>query len=648
MPPIDDIKQRLDIVSVVSGYVALGKAGRNFKANCPFHQEKTPSFYVFPDRQSWRCFGACATGGDIFTFVMRREQIEFGPALRLLAGKAGVELPEYDRVQEEVTADARYKEANEAAARYYHNLLINGADGAQAREYVAERGIWPETLRAFQLGYSPQRREALKQYLVGQGFTEEELVAAGLLMEGERGTYDRFHHRLMFPISDIAGHVVGFGARTLDGAPPKYLNSPQTSLFDKSGLLYALDRSKEAIRQARKAVIVEGYMDALTAHQHGFANVVASMGTALTEKQVGLLSRFTSEVVLALDADAAGEAATMRGLEVAPEAMGQEATAVPDWEWQWQRKNVNGRQVVTRALVGVPRIIGKQKGEIKVLRLPGAKDPDALIRDHPEEWQALVDGSVPMLDFVFQSVQDKVDLTSPKGKAQAVEALSPFIQDVANPVEQAHYLQRLANLVSVDERTLRDAFPRRAAAKGRSKAGTVAQAEPGVSFAVDVVEDYCLALLFNNDFLAPAADLLKAEYLSSTDGRELLAAWTRNPGSGLDHVDEWLLPRLEAVRSQTPPVMAETLIRAAFAQCVHRLEQQHVRRLKAMHRARLDEMEEDGRLLPMIGQDVASTASDAGAASDADDLRSFESQELQLNNQLLALMKRRPEPSVTE
>ncbi|MEK7217028.1 MAG: DNA primase, partial [Chloroflexota bacterium] len=386
MTPIDDIKQRLDIVSVVSGYVALSKAGRNFKANCPFHQEKTPSFYVFPDRQSWRCFGACAAGGDIFTFVMRREQIEFGPALRLLAGKAGIELPEYDRVPEEATAEARYKEANETATRYYHNLLINGADAAQAREYVAERGIWPETLRAFQLGYSPQRREALKDYMVGQGFNEEELVAAGLLMQGERGTYDRFHHRLMFPISDSAGHVVGFGARTLDGAPPKYLNSPQTSLFDKSGLLYALDRSKEAIRQARKAVIVEGYMDALTAHQHGFTNVVASMGTALTEKQVGLLSRFTSEVVLALDADAAGEAATMRGLEVAPEAMGHEATAVPDWEWQWQKKNVNGRQVTTRSLVGVPRIIGKQKGEIKVLRLPGAKDPDALIRDHPEDW----------------------------------------------------------------------------------------------------------------------------------------------------------------------------------------------------------------------------------------------------------------------
>ncbi|KKK52327.1 hypothetical protein LCGC14_3106030, partial [marine sediment metagenome] len=283
-----------------------------------------PSFIVSPERQSWHCFGACGTGGDIFSFVMRREGVEFPEALRLLATRAGVDLPERGRRPEEERQRERVHSANETAARWYHELLVKDDIGKSAWGYVQKRGIDGPTAEAFLLGYSPPSWEATREHLRERGYSDAELVAAGLLVEGERGLHDRFRGRLMFPIRDVRGRFTGFGARALDESVPKYLNTAQTALFDKGGMLYALERAQDGIRREGQAVIVEGYMDVIAAHQSGFDNVVATMGTSLTERQVRLLKRQTRSIVLALDADTAGSEAALRGHEVVDDSLQDE------------------------------------------------------------------------------------------------------------------------------------------------------------------------------------------------------------------------------------------------------------------------------------------------------------------------------------
>ncbi|MDE3091189.1 MAG: DNA primase, partial [Chloroflexota bacterium] len=260
MSVVDDVKQKIDIVDVIGQYVTLKKAGRNFKALCPFHNEKTPSFVVFPDQGTWHCFGSCSTGGDVFTFLMKRENIDFGEVLRRLAQRAGVELGR--AAPGEDAERKRLRELLAAAAAHYHYLLKNNPGAQHAREYLIQRFIASETTEQFELGYALNEWEAMKSFLVGKGYAVRDIEAAGLIILGERGThYDRFRGRLMFPIRNRSGEVIGFGARTLTGEEPKYLNSPQTALFDKSGTLYGLDLAKDAIRAQNLAVIVEGYMD---------------------------------------------------------------------------------------------------------------------------------------------------------------------------------------------------------------------------------------------------------------------------------------------------------------------------------------------------------------------------------------------------
>ncbi|RME42155.1 MAG: DNA primase, partial [Chloroflexi bacterium] len=376
MSVIDQVKERLDLVDVVSGYVALKKAGQNFKGLCPFHAEKTPSFVVFPETQTWHCFGACSTGGDVFTFIERIEGLDFAGALRMLAERAGVELaPRSQADIERTEALDRLREVNAAAARYFHHLLVNNPAGQVAREYLQNRGLPPDAWETFELGYALNEWDALIAYLTTQRhYTLDDLVAAGLVSERRDGTgyYDRFRGRLMFPIRDVAGDVIGFGARALTPDDmPKYLNSPQTPLFDKSHVLYGIDRARQAIRQEQQAVIVEGYTDVISAHIHGFENVVASLGTALTEAQLRLLKRYTRRFILALDADTAGSQATLRGLEVAKEALDTEAVPVPTAR-------------------GYIRYENRLDAEIRVLVLPAGMDPDELIRQDADAWLRLV------------------------------------------------------------------------------------------------------------------------------------------------------------------------------------------------------------------------------------------------------------------
>jgi DNA primase len=535
MSVVDEVKERLDIVDVISGYVPLKKAGRSFKGLCPFHAEKTPSFIVFPDTQSWHCFGACGTGGDVFSFIMKRENLEFGEALQLLAKQAGVELaPRGPSETAEEKRKERLREINTAAAQYFHNLLLQSKEGARAGEYLARRGIGSETISVFQLGYALDAWEALKDHLVGRGYEVADILAAGLIVEREGGGYyDRFRGRLIFPIRDRRGQVIGFGGRVLDDGLPKYLNSPQTPLFDKSSVLYGIDLAKGAIRRENMVVIVEGYMDVLMAHQHGIANVVASMGTALTETQLRVLKRLTKKFILALDADVAGDQATLRGLALARETLDHQIVPVP----------------TPRGLISYEE---RLDAEIRIITLPEGKDPDEVIREDPERWNELVQAALPVVDYYFEALTSDLDLNSAKGKSEAVRGLLPIIQEITDSTEQTHYVQKLSRLVREDERKLQARLKgtgwrnhvksKKLSEIASQKKGGPLSSLPGLPEA----EKYCLLLFLKEPNLILEAEALLQELdlgsltpddFDQVENREIFVAWReylKNRENGFD------------------------------------------------------------------------------------------------------------------
>lgn len=457
MSTIDEVRERIDIVDVVGQHVQLKKAGRTFKGLCPFHGEKTPSFVVFPDSGNWRCFGACATGGDAFDFVMRIEGLDFRGALERLAQHVGVDLePHTPERTAEVERRDRLRAAVAQAAAYFHRELVEGGPGAEAaRAYLERRGFDAPAVEAFKLGWAPDAWQGLADHLRARGFTEDELLAAGLARPRDGGgVYDAFRGRLTIPIANVRGDVVGFGARTLDPeGVPKYLNSPQTELFDKGRTLFGLDKARDAIRAAGEAVVVEGYTDVVRAHMAGFRNVVASLGTALTDHHVLLLKRYAPRVILALDADAAGEAATLRGLEVARDAAAGDAVPVPTAR-------------------GVMRFEHRLEVELRVATLPAGEDPDDVIRRDPAAWRALVAGAVPVMEHLFRVLTADLDLDDPGGKMAAVDRLMPVVAGFADSVARAAWVARLADLVRMDERTLAGRLARatRPAARRREAA----------------------------------------------------------------------------------------------------------------------------------------------------------------------------------
>lgn len=435
---IDEIKSRIDTVDFIGRYVSLKQSGRSYKALCPFHQEDTPSFVVFPHTDTWHCFGSCGEGGDIFNFVQKIEGLEFGEALEMLAREAGVELRPLDQAAMEAREKRdRLQDVCEAAAQQFVEWLRESPSAQHCRDYIEQRHIDPETARTFQLGYALDQWEGLLQTLSGRGYKPKDLEAAGLIIERDSGGYyDRFRNRLVFPIRDIRGRVVGFGGRVLsDEDQPKYLNSPQTEIFDKSRVLYGLDLAKDAIRDRDRVVVVEGYMDVIAAHQAGHRNVVASLGTALTGQQLKLIKRFSKNVTLALDADDAGTEATKRGVEAAREAL--DRRFVP-------RVGQRGRIQQTQEL----------DGELRILRLPDGYDPDDLLQEDAERWTALVSDALPVVDYFFDMATRGRDLSDIQQKKIVANELLPIIADIGNVVERAHYLQQLSNTLRVSERDL--------------------------------------------------------------------------------------------------------------------------------------------------------------------------------------------------
>jgi DNA primase len=576
MSVIDDVKQRLDVVQVVSEYVKLQKAGHNYKAACPFHSEKNPSFFVFPDKQSWHCFGACGTGGDIFSFIMKKEGVDFAQALRLLAGKAGVPLDTQVAPEKQAQNKEREKlyEINEAAAAYYHHILLNASEAAPARNYVAGRGLSLETIKNFQLGFAPEGWDTLKKYLKSKGYEEKQLLAAGLLVErDDKSSYDRFRNRLMFPIRNIQGKVTGFGGRALDDSLPKYLNSPQTLIYDKSSSLYGIDRAQTAIRQNDLVIITEGYMDVLTAHQYGYTNVVASMGTAMTDKQLTILKGLTRNLILALDADAAGEEAVSRSGEMVDQMM-----SVPLKDYLSQGYDPSSMMFVHA-----------QDFEVKRLLLPQGNDLDDVIKENASQWPELIKNAKPMIDVIFEKVTRKLDLSSDRGKSLAVEKLLPLLSQMKDQIRQGVYVERLARLLKIDENVLNAALKRSKVIERKRKASKdlrgFTPVVPTLSSS-NPLEQYCLALLFQYPELKSESTELSPDYFENTENRELFTKWydCDDVSKLEDSLDNVLKEHLNNLLCRAFPSIItdnESVRRATMEDCVIRLQERRLRNLES-------------------------------------------------------------------
>jgi len=555
MGVIDEIKNRIDIVDLVSETVKLKKSGRSFTGFCPFHSNtRTPSFVVWPETGTWKCFGACNTGGDLFTYVMKRDGLEFREALELLARKAGVELEtRTPQAEAQDKQNERLRQALAAATTYFHNSLRTSPQGQIARDHLAGRGITDESAVNFQLGYGLDDWHVLEGHLRNRGYTREELVAAGLLVQRDDGTvFDRFRGRLMIPIRDAKGHTIGFGARTLTGEEPKYLNSPQSPLFDKSHILFGIDLARNAIREAKQAIVVEGYMDVLGAHQAGYANVVASMGTALTEAQFRQLGRLCKKFILALDPDVAGVQAMLRGLDVARETLDRDASPVFD----------------ARGLI---HFEGHLQVDIRVLIMPGGRDPDEVIRADPAGWPRLVENALPVVEYAIQTLSAGRNLNDPKEKGAFSRQVVPIIRDVADPVERAHYAQRLARLLRVDEHAVLEELGGAALPKARRPAKPV---EAIVERKAADLEVYCLTALLqapvallevDETLTAVGLEPLINDDLDDAAHREILRAIRVAQDQAADDVrefvDKTLWPDLDALaRTGTHlPVSTEAL-----------------------------------------------------------------------------------------
>lgn len=416
--PIDEIKSRLDIVEVIGSYIKLHKAGANYRALCPFHSEKKPSFFVSPARQIWHCFG-CGKGSDIFGFVKEIEGVEFGDALRILAQRAGVELKP---IRPELKTERnRLYEICELATRFFEKQLEESSTGKEAKKYLLSRNISEESIKKWRLGYAPDVWQGLSDFLTSRSYKKEEVEKAGLGISSDQGSfYDRFRGRIIFPIFDLNSQVVGFGGRIFKEKDKteiaKYVNTPNTLLYDKSRILYGLDKAKVEIREKDSCILVEGYTDVIMTHQAGTQNVVATSGTALTPEQLKILRRYSNNLILGFDMDVAGDTATKRGIDLA--------------------------QI--------------QGFDIRVIRLPEGKDAADVISLNPKEWEKAIENAKLILDFYFESAFSGRDPKTPEGKKEVSKILLPVLKRIPNQIEKSFWIQRLAKDLGVREEDLRE------------------------------------------------------------------------------------------------------------------------------------------------------------------------------------------------
>ncbi|MFL6215292.1 MAG: DNA primase [Blastocatellia bacterium] len=422
----DDVKNQSDIVRVISDYVSLKKRGANHMACCPFHSEKTPSFSVSQPKGLYKCFG-CGAGGSVFDFVMRIEGCQFPEAVRIVAEKSGIPIPAVDETEDyKKTQHDRdvVLRLNDLAAKFFEMNLLDDDAGATARAYVESRGISDETRALFRLGYAPDSWDALIHFLRGNGASDEDLTISGLVVPKDTGGfYDRFRGRLMFPIADSQGRVLAFGGRVMGEGEPKYLNSPETAVYTKGRNLYGLAYSKNDIRNAGYAILVEGYLDCIIPYQAGIHNIVASLGTALTDSQVRLLRRYMDapQIIVNFDPDSAGQNATMRSIEM--------------------------------LLI--------EGFKVNILKMPTDDDPDEYVRAYGgDAFRALLKTTQPYIEYIIDMTIAKHDITRPAGKVEAVNAIMPHLARMRDKVARADYSDQIANRLKVDSRVIRDEMRR--------------------------------------------------------------------------------------------------------------------------------------------------------------------------------------------
>ena len=423
MDQVEEIKQKLDIVEVISSYIELKKAGVNYKASCPFHQEKTPSFMVNPDRQIFKCFG-CSLGGDVFTFIQEIEGVEFVDALKILAEKAGVRLEQIDKKYYNKKKDLY--QLNELAAKLFEYILHEQKVGQKPLKYLKDRSIKPKTIKKFGLGYAPNSWQTIVKFLTKKDYSQKDIIRAGLAVESQKdgSSYDRFRGRIIFPIFNPADRVVGFSSRILpehdDGKMGKYINSPDTPIFNKSKVLYGYNFGRNMIREKKEVILVEGQMDLITSYQAGFENTVATSGTALTEAQLKLVSRIADRVIFAFDQDSAGQIATKRGIDLAL----------------------------------------SQNLEVKIALIPGKfKDVDEVICSDPKLWQKSLDDSQEIINYYFsQTIPKDTSQLTANQKKKIGQLLIRQIAKINNPIGQGDWIQQLAEKLNVDQQYLYQAL----------------------------------------------------------------------------------------------------------------------------------------------------------------------------------------------
>lgn len=567
MDPREQIKAKIDIVPFIQEHIPLKQTGRNFKALCPFHGEKTPSFVVSPERQIWHCFG-CGKGGDIFTFLMEFEKIEFVEALRTLAQRAGVKLTTLAPSKTEQTKE-RLFQINHLASEFYHYLLTEHEVGEKARDYLKKRGIKRQTVDSFKLGFAPNKWELLFEYLTRKkGFSADEIEQTGLIIKSQK-FYDRFRNRIMFTLRDHRGNVVGFAGRLLDSDPSagsgqvqaKYVNTPETTLYHKGELFYGLDVTREAIKKEDSAIIVEGEFDMLSSFQAGVANVVALKGTALTLMQAKLIKRFTQNVALAFDLDIAGDAAARRGIQIA------------------DNEGLN----------------------IKVIRATAGKDPDDVIRKNPLGWKKAIKAAVSVYDFLIDSAIRRFNKETPEGKKQITDEVLPSISSIGNEIVKAHFIKRVAVELDTSEEVVVKQMEK--LEKPTLVAAPATMTKPKPTTRQQVLEEYLMALILQKGdraLIEKVHPKLEANLLQSTVLEKvlhmLLAFYEKEevfaigkfvkdvPIELLPTVDRLYLIDTEAIAKEDVPFEVEQAIRELKVLLLRRKMEEVAIQLKKMEK----------------------------------------------------------------
>ena len=541
---VDEVKNRVDIVGLISEYIPLKKAGRNYKALCPFHGEKTPSFMVNPDRQIFKCFG-CGEGGDAFAFLKRMEGMEFAETLRFLANRVGVKLKDYHPSPLEQKKEVYYQ-ISEVAAHLYQFLLTKHPMGKKALEYLKQRGVTSRSIQDFQIGITPSQRNFSVKFLQKKGFSLPDIEEAGLAISTSDGPVDRFKNRIMFPILDVQGKVIAFSGRSLGDQEPKYLNSPETPIFSKSKALYGLNLAKTSIKKEKTAILVEGNLDVISSVQVGVANTVAPLGTAVAPQQIELLKRFAENLVFAFDNDPAGDTAAKRAITLAE----------------------------------------NQEMNIKVVQLSSGKDPDEVIRKNPSDWKKAISGAVPVYDYFISSAIKKFGIDSAEGKRKAASTVLTDLAQLQDDVLKAHYLQVLAGKIGMEESVLRSALAKLNPSQDQSTQIKKILEKPLTKEAVFLVQRYLLALiiqsgqalqsldptLFEDETYQEVAKLLKkaAPEKGSLKIKKITKLF---PEALLPILDELLLLEIDSELLETPEK-----VDSEIHYCLERLKQLNLRK----------------------------------------------------------------------